>query len=225
MAPPYDEPPWANIKFSQYLNGGGIQHTMGSAKYQTFEEVGVAVGEYMSTSEQAKYKYLVDFAGGGGTTWTGTISKLPMPGLLLHHITPTKDYFHDRLKPWKHYVPVSPDLGDLKDKFDWAESNPDQTKRIADKATEFMRHLVTPEGFGQIFEEEFAEPLRRIIEAYQPSTTQPGKTWMDVLEPPEGGKMVRVLECRGMTYQTRSSCDTVGGEVVQRWQKQGKYGR
>lgn len=47
---------------------------------------------------------------------TGTVEKLAMPGLLFHHVSPTKDYIHDRLKPWKHYIPVRPDLKDLKAK-------------------------------------------------------------------------------------------------------------
>ena len=211
------------MKFSLYPDAGRKSNVVGSVKYEKFEDVGVAVGEVMIAEDLAKYKYQIDLGGGGGTTWTGTISKLPMPGLLFHHITPTKDYFHDRLKPWKHFVPVSPDLSDLKEKFDWAESNPNQAKKIADQATEFMRYLGTPEGFGQMFEEDFVEPLRRIIDAYQPiSTTQPGKTLMDVLQSPQGSKMVRVLECSGLVMYS-SSCEIVGGEVVEQWQKQRRY--
>ena len=172
----------------------------------------------------AKHKYLIDIGGGGGTTWTGTSSKLPMPGLLFHHITPTKDYFHDRIKPFVHYVPISPDLSDLKEKFDWAETHSDSAKQISDKATDFMRYLGTPEGFGHFFQEDFLEPVRKIIEAYQPiSSTHPGKSWRDVLEPPEGSDMVRVLECRGLAYKLRASCTEVGGELVERWRTTGRY--
>jgi len=207
-----DELPWADIKFAD--------GTKRSDKHREFEEAGVAVGAYMSAEEQAKFKYQIDIAGGGGTTWTGTSSKLPMPGMLFHHITPTKDYFHDRIKPYVHYVPVSPHLSDLKEKYDWAENNPDQAKKIADQATEFMRYLGTPEGFGRLYEEDFVEPLRRIIDAYQPiSTAQPGKTWMDILESPDGSEFGRVLECKGLTWFRRASCTVVCGEVVDRWQK------
>mmetsp|Transcript_5385 Transcript_5385/g.11744 ORF Transcript_5385/g.11744 Transcript_5385/m.11744 type:complete len:577 (+) Transcript_5385:304-2034(+) len=215
------ELPWADIKFSQHLLNGVVTPTVGSAKYQQFEEVGVAVGKYMGPAEQSKYKYYIDIAGGGGTTWTGTSSKLPMPGLLFHHVTPTKDYYHDRLQPWTHYVPVSPDLHDLKDKFDWAESNPREAKRIADRSTEFMRYLGTSEGFKQLYEEEFLKPLELIIGAFMPiSKSNPGKTWEDILV---GSDMVRVLECKGLSYRTRFACTDVGGEVVERWRKEGKY--
>ena len=172
----------------------------------------------------AKHKYLIDIGGGGGTTWTGTSSKLPMPGLLFHHITPTKDYFHDRIKPYVHYVPISPDLSDLKEKFDWAESHSKYAKQISDQATEFMRYLGTPEGFGQFFQEDFVEPLRKVIGAYKPiSSTYPGKSWRDVLELLEGSDMVRVLECKGLTYQLRSSCREVGGQLVEQWRRTGRY--
>jgi hypothetical protein len=36
---------------------------------------------------------------GGGTTWEGTLTKLMMPGVLFHHVTRTKDWFYDLMKP------------------------------------------------------------------------------------------------------------------------------
>ena len=172
----------------------------------------------MAAEEQAMYKYLIDIAGGGGTTWTGTHSKLGLPGLLFHHITPTKDYFHDHIKPYVHYVPVAPDLSDLKEKFEWAESYPGQARTIANQATTFARYLASPEGFERLFQEDFVKPLQRIIESYQPiSTTQPGKSWMDILEP----GMARVVECKGETYEEFDSCSWA--EIVKEWHDTGSY--
>lgn len=80
-----------------------------------------------------------------GTTWSGTLEKMAMPGVLFHHETPTKvkkiifilycitlqrfltsqfptkDYIHDRMKAWVHYVPIQEDLSDLYEKYQWAE--------------------------------------------------------------------------------------------------------
>ena len=175
----------------------------------------------MTVEDQAKYKYLIDLGGGGGTTWTGTHTKLAMPGLLFHHITPTKDFFHDRIKPYVHYVPVSPDLRDLKEKFDWAESNPEQAKKISEKATEFMRYLGTPEGYGQLVDEHFIEPLRKIIDSYQPiSTSHPGKTWVDIIEGEPGHSMFfRTLECEGFEHEGQASCRAVRSGLVEKWKK------
>jgi len=182
---------WADMKLSRSMHNGIFPFTLGSKKYLTYDEVGIATGQFLGSLETAKYKYQIDLGGGGGTTWLGTLAKLSMPGLLFHHITPTKDYIHDRLKPWKHYIPVAPDLRDLREKFDWAEHHPKQAKRIADQSTQLMRHLGTEEGFGEMYQEAFVEPLRRIIEAYQPlSTTHPESSWRDILESlPEGSKM------------------------------------
>ena len=191
--------PWANIKFSSY-NWKGKKPTIGSHQYEPWENVGIAVGEGMSPAELAKYKYHIDLGGGGGTTWGGTIEKLSMPGLLYHHMTPTKDYIHDYLTPWKHYIPVSENLQDLKKKFDWAEAHPQEAKRIADAGTDFMRELGTPQGFGKLYDDVFVEPLKRVIEAYQPvSTTHPDKTWRGILS--GYGHMVSVnpiMECDGL---------------------------
>lgn len=59
-----------------------------------------------------------------------------MPGLLFHHITPTRDYIHDQIHPWVHYVPVREDLTDLMEKLEWAETHQDEARRISENATE-----------------------------------------------------------------------------------------
>jgi len=194
-----DSIPWANMRFSSYL-GAGKTPTIGSEKYALWESVDIATGEHMSLQELAKYKYHIDLGGGGGTTWSGTIEKLGMPGLLFHHVTPTKDYIHDYLIPWKHYIPVSTDLKDLKQKFNWAESHPVEAKRIADASTDFMRELSTPQGYSKMFEQAFVEPLQRVIDAYQPvaSVHDSVSSWREVFQ--SMGRECRVLpvmECTG----------------------------
>ena len=45
----------------------------------------------MNSDEMGRYKYQIDIGGWGGTTWTGLIHKLSMPGVLLHHETSMVD--------------------------------------------------------------------------------------------------------------------------------------
>jgi len=209
---------WANIKFSSQP-GGDKPPTIGSERYEPWEKVGIAVGKSMNLQELAKYKYHIDLGGGGGTTWSGTIEKLALPGLLFHHMTPTKDYIHDYLTPWKHYIPVSENLQDLKKKFDWTEAHPQEAKRIADAGTDFMRELGTPQGFGKLYDDVFVEPLKRVIEAYQPvSTTHPDKTWRDIISGYD--HMVPVMECTGT--KSLKQCilkPELTHEVQQKWGK------
>ena len=50
--------PWANIKFSQYINKEGVKaKTVGSREYRKWEKIGFpAVGEGMGLEELAGYK-------------------------------------------------------------------------------------------------------------------------------------------------------------------------
>ena len=45
----------------------------------------------LSARQLAAYRYQLDLGGAGGTTWTGTLEKLAMPGMLFHHETPAMD--------------------------------------------------------------------------------------------------------------------------------------
>ena len=182
--------PWCNIKFAGSMwNGeqiggakGGSQKTPTSEipYYQEFEAFGIpAIGEGMSLETLGQYKYHIDIGGGGGTTWSGTLEKLGLPGLLFHHVTPTKDYLHDVLKPWVHYVPVKANLSDLKEKFEWAESHPVMAKRISDNATQFVKRLGTPEGMSFLANQFFNIPLKQVVGAYQP--LEAGSDWREVM--------------------------------------------
>ena len=162
--------PWANMKFAAAMHVGVKTPTSEIPYYQEFEEHGIpAIGEGMSLETLARYKYHIDTGGGGGTTWSGSLEKLGLPGLLFHHETPMKDYLHDKMVKWVHYVPIKEDLSDLKEKFDWAESHPELAKQISDNATRLAKSLGTYEGFSIMFNEFYETPLRGVVEAYQPS--------------------------------------------------------
>lgn len=206
--------PWVNIKFSNYVDSNGKKtRTQGSVDYQEWEEIGMPVaGEYIDLNHSAKYKYHIDLAGGGGTTWTGTMQKLALPGLLFHHITPTKDYIHDYLEPWVHYIPVASDLLDLKKKFDWAESHQVEAKNIADRGTELMKYLTSPEGFKHMYDEDLVEPLRRVIEAYQPTVKafkQPN--WRLFVDNMDKENIKPIMKCYG---RRNGDCEQLVGKNV-----------
>ena len=121
-----------------------------------------------------------------------------MPGLLFHHVTPAKDYMHNLMKPWIHYIPVAPDLRDLKEKYEWAESHPRASKLIADSGSDLVRRISTPEGFADMYNEVFLKPVSRVLLAYQPvSTTHPGRKWREVLNDLSDNDMKLIWRCSG----------------------------
>ena len=119
----------------------------------------------MSVDEMSRFKYQIDFGGAGGTSWTGTLTKLSMPGLLLHHETPTMDWFYDELRPWHHYVPVRTDLSDLEDRFEWAEAHPEKAKQIAIQGSNFSTWFFSNEKMRHEYE-QMSETLGKVVDAY-----------------------------------------------------------
>lgn len=176
--------PWANIKFASVnVNGEKVPASQSSNLQLLQEKFGIAaIGQSMNMIEHARYKYHIDLGGGGGTTWTGTIEKLALPGVLFHHVTPTEDWFHRHLEPWVHYIPVATDLSDLREKYEWAEANPAEAQRIAEAGTEFAKWIGAPEGFAALYQEHIVEPLGNIILAHQgPRKKYQGKKTLDIL--------------------------------------------
>jgi Glycosyl transferase family 90 len=123
---------------------------------------------WISPIEHALYRYQIDVGGAGGTSWTGTINKLAMPGLLFHHETPSKDWFYDDLKAWEHYIPILTDLSDLDSKYKWAEENQGKAKEIAENATKFVRKLFSYSNLQTTYEKYFGHNglLYNISHAY-----------------------------------------------------------
>ncbi|KAL3790529.1 hypothetical protein HJC23_007678 [Cyclotella cryptica] len=198
--------PWANIKFSHFMKEGRKTPTNQGQMYHRFQSNGIpAIGEYMPLETLANYKYHIDLGGGGGTTWSGTLEKLALPGLLFHHVTPTKDYFHDALVAWVHYVPIKEDLSDLKQKYEWAEAHPVEAKRIARRGTEWVKRWYgTEEGFGQVFDVFYRERVRGVMDAYRHEDD-----WREVLER-EGGDMRPIMRCTGFYG---SECEELDGSL------------
>ena len=94
-------PQWIDVKFTVKSKIFGKEVEPAMKKYEPFHGYGFDITSgSMSLSQLSAYKYHLDLGGGGGTTWYGTIEKLGMPGVLLHHLSSSKDYFHDDLVPW-----------------------------------------------------------------------------------------------------------------------------
>ncbi|KAJ2932199.1 hypothetical protein H1R20_g4882, partial [Candolleomyces eurysporus] len=67
---------------------------------------------FQSGKESGKYKYVIDVDGNG---WSGRFKKLMTTNSLIFKSTIYPEWYHDRVEPWVHYVPVQMDLSDLHD--------------------------------------------------------------------------------------------------------------
>jgi len=126
--------------------------------------LGIDAYERSTEETTAKYRYQIDLGGGGGTTFTGTISKLSMPGVLLHHTSPTVDSYFSFLKPWTHYVPVDVELQNLEERLDWLDQNPDKAHAISKAATEWTKWFRKVSTLLMYHDRTLVQPLRAHID-------------------------------------------------------------
>ena len=111
-----------------------------------------------------KYKYQLDLGGGGGTTWSGVIPKLSMPGVLFHHETAMKDSYFDQLKPYVHYLPLKEDLSNFEELVRFVETNPTEAQAISQRASDWVREF---RKLGSLLRHNYdvlAEPLAKSLD-------------------------------------------------------------
>lgn len=194
--------PWCNIRFNPYEEEVGYYK-----QWEQLKKIGMPViGDRVNQKELTKFRYLIDLGSDVGSSYETKLQQLAKPGLLFHHVSPTKDNSRDRMEPWVHYIPVAPNLTDLKAKFDWAESHPAEAKIIADRGTELAKYLTSSDGFGRMFREDIGDPLRAVIDAYQPVKRH--KKWREEINKVYADNVLPVMNCSGR----RNDCKKVQGK-------------
>ena len=190
--------PWCNIRFNQYEQKVGY--------YKQWEKLGMPViGNRIDQEELSKYRYHIDL----GSDWELTLQQLAKPGLLFRQVSPTKEVLSNYMEPWVHYIPVAPQLNDLKTKFDWAESHPKEAKMIADRGIELAKYLTSSDGFGRMFKEDVVKPLRKVIDAYEPLSKKGHTNWREEMNKIYADHIVPVMNCSG---RKTADCEEVVGK-------------
>jgi len=144
------------------FNGQGVNDE--TMRTRLGRELDLDTHTRMENPELSKYKYQLDIGGWGGTTWTGVIHKLSMPGILFHHETSMTDSYFDELKPWVHYVPVNQGLTDLMEKIKWAETHEEEAKKISENASAWVNDFTTRRHNLKHHYDKLAVPLQKIID-------------------------------------------------------------
>ncbi|KAF9267963.1 hypothetical protein L218DRAFT_995514 [Marasmius fiardii PR-910] len=72
------------------------------------------VAKKMLHKEAGNYKYVLDV---DGNAWSGRFKRLMTSNALVFKATIYPEWYHSRVQPWLHYVPVQVDMSDLYDAF------------------------------------------------------------------------------------------------------------
>ena len=111
----------------------------------------------LTMEEQLKSKYLLSLEGNdvaSGLKWmlsSNSVVLMPEPSI--------ESWFCESLlRPWVHYIPVSPDLSDVEDRVDWCKSNDAEAESIAKRGSRFAHSFLNPETEASLF--------RRVVKWY-----------------------------------------------------------
>jgi hypothetical protein len=87
-----------------------------------------------------KFKYVVD-ADGYHCAWKSLFLKLMMGSVVLKIDSPFEQWYHRKLIPWRHYVPVSRDVKELKELHQWLLAHDEQARRIAQEGADLISRV------------------------------------------------------------------------------------
>ena len=119
----------------------------------------------LSASERQRHKYALDVGDAtvGSRSALETLRALASGALLFRVSSPLSDAFAlAELEPWTHYVPVKPDLSDLRDLVDWARRDEDAARTVAARGAAWARAF----GAEKAWARYFSLPLGRVAKAY-----------------------------------------------------------
>lgn len=96
------------------------------------------VKDFVPFLESLRYKYLINIDG-NWSAWGSLFLKLYSNSVVLRVESDNIEWFHHKIHPWVHYIPVENDLVDLKQKIAWARSHDQQCKEISENATRLIK--------------------------------------------------------------------------------------
>lgn len=99
---------------------------------------------FLSTAEQARFKYVLDLPGHAQSFRITTLLRL---NSIVFHVVPQHHTWLSLLiRPYVHYVPVRFDLSDLAKQYKWAESHPAKCRKILQNTRELASTHLTREA-------------------------------------------------------------------------------
>jgi hypothetical protein len=126
--------------------------------------------EYVDVSDHIKYKYLIS-VDGWTAAWLRPNWIMASNSLLIKQESPRVEWFTHLLKPYVHYYPVTNNLSNLLEVFDYLEAHQEEAQKIVQEANKFVDTYFTPESMTEEYCAVFrdysqaqAEQKRRVRE-------------------------------------------------------------
>jgi hypothetical protein len=91
-------------------------------------------------------RYAIDIDG-NSNAWSNLFTRLLLGNCVIKVASPAgyRQWYYDRLEPYRHYVPVRADMSDLIERIAWCRANPDACIEIA-RAGRSLALSLTVEG-------------------------------------------------------------------------------
>jgi hypothetical protein len=105
----------------------------------TLASMGI-IGDWLDPPGHLTHRYLLSIDG-WAAEWDGLVWKLASGSTVLIVESAWEQWYEDRLVPWRHYVPVRADLGDLEERLLWCRAHDDECRAIAERAQRLMQSL------------------------------------------------------------------------------------
>lgn len=106
--------------------------------------MGTRDANYVSLPDHCRHKYLIDVEGYGYSARLKILLFSGRPVFIQER--PWREFFHDWLEPFVHFIPVRRDLSDLSAQIEWAEGHPEECREIAANAQAFAQRHLTREA-------------------------------------------------------------------------------
>jgi hypothetical protein len=124
-------------------------------------EAGV-LADFVPLSEWARRRFALDIDG-NSNAWSNPFQRLILGCCLIKVQSEHgfRQWYYDDLVPWQHFVPVRPDMADLREKIEWCRSHADECAAIAAAGQAL--------AMGMTFQREVARGVATINRAFGPA--------------------------------------------------------
>jgi hypothetical protein len=105
---------------------------------------------YVPPESFQQFKYQIDIDG-NTTSWPGLFTKL-LTGSVVLKVPPRagfEQWYYDRLKPWRNFVPLEPNMSDLAEKVRWLRANDRVAQTIGEAGYRLAEELTYEREIGR----------------------------------------------------------------------------